>query len=342
LGKSLATHERPAKVEKMTLNDRTAVHRPAQALNICLLVGQIPNRDSTLTHVDVKPLAGASGGEHLDSEDRAADSSGARVIGAEISGVDISSPLSEDIVTRLRQALLEHLVIFFRDQRLDPQQLLAFARQFGEPMAYPQLTGLPGYPLVTPVIKHEHETRNFGGVWHSDTAYLERPPMGSVLYALETPPTGGDTLFANQYLAYETLPADIRNKVDALVGINSSAKAEASRTREDRQRDAGDQLKVLVARHPVVRTHPETGRKSLYVNIGHTTHFEGWTESESADLLAMLFDHQIRPEFICRFHWQPGSLAFWDNRCTLHYPLNDYHGYRRVMHRITLAGDKPC
>ncbi len=263
------------------------------------------------------------------------------MIGAEIGGVDISSPLSDKTIARLRQALLEHLVIFFRDQQLNPQQLLAFARQFGEPMAYPQLTGLPGYPLVTPVIKHEHETVNFGGVWHSDTTYLECPPMASILYALETPPAGGDTLFANQYLAYETLPADIRKKVDGLVGVNSSAKAEASRTREDRQRDAGDRLKVLVARHPVVRTHPETGRKSLYVNTGHTTHFEGWTEGESADLLAMLFDHQTRPEFTCRFRWRPGSLAFWDNRCTLHYPLNDYHGYRRVMHRVTLVGDKP-
>lgn len=277
----------------------------------------------------------------MGGEFAAANSSGTGVIGAEITGVDISSPLSDKTVTRIRQALLEHLVIFFRDQQLEPQQLLVFARQFGEPMAYPQLTGLSGCPLVTPVIKHEHERMNFGGVWHSDTAYLECPPMASILYALETPPAGGDTLFANQYLAYETLPADIRKKVDSMVGVNSSAKAEASRTREDRQRDAGDQLKVLVARHPVVRTHPETGRKSLYVNVGHTTHIEGWTATESADLLAILFDHQIRPEFTCRFRWRPGSLAFWDNRCTLHYPLNDYHGYRRVMHRVTLAGDKP-
>ncbi len=294
-----------------------------------------------MTHVDVNPLANAPDGKNRSGESGATESVDAPVIGAEITGVDISSPLSEETVARLRQALLEHLVIFFRDQQLDPQQLLAFARQFGEPMAYPQLTGLSGCPLVTPVIKHEHETMNFGGVWHSDTAYLECPPMASILYALETPPAGGDTLFANQYLAYETLPADIRKKVDCMVGVNSSAKAEASRTREVRQRDAGDQLKVLVARHPVVRTHPETGRKSLYVNFGHTTHFEGWTETESADLLAMLFDHQTRPEFTCRFRWQPGSLAFWDNRCTLHYPLNDYHGYRRVMHRVTLAGDRP-
>lgn len=262
-------------------------------------------------------------------------------LGAVISGVDASRPLSEMAVAELRQALLKYLVIFFHDQRLTPQQLLAFARLFGEPMAYPQLTGLPGCPLVTPVIKLEHEKTNFGGVWHTDTAYLERPPMASLLYALETPPRGGDTLFANQYLAYENLPAETRKQVDNLIAVNTSTKAEASKTREDRQRDAGDCLKVLVAKHPAARTHPETGRKSLYVNIGHTTHFEGWSKDDSERLLAVLFDHQTRPEFTCRFEWAPGSIAFWDNRCTLHYPINDYHGHRRVMHRVTLAGDKP-
>jgi taurine dioxygenase len=262
-------------------------------------------------------------------------------LGAVISGVDVSKPLGEPVLAEMRQAFLEYLVIFFRDQRLTPQQQLAFARQFGEPMAYPQLTGLAGSPLVTPVIKHEHETTNFGGVWHTDTAYLERPPMASMLYALETPPRGGDTLFANQYLAYETLPAEIRKRVNGLIAVNTSTKAEASKTREVRQRDAGDPLKVLEARHPAVRTHPETGRKSLYVNIGHTTHFEGWSQRQSELLLAELFAHQTRPEFICRFKWAPGSIAFWDNRCTLHFPVNDYHGHRRVMHRVTLAGDKP-
>ena len=270
-----------------------------------------------------------------------ADKDHAKRIGAEIAGVDISSHLSEKTVKRIRETLLDHLVVFFRDQQLTPRQLLAFARRFGEPMDYPQLTGLDDCPLVTPVIKLEHETVNFGGIWHSDTAYLERPPMASLLYALETPPEGGDTLFADQYRAYANLPAELKQKINALTGVNSSAKPEASRTREERQRDAGDQLKVMVARHPVVRTHPETGRRSLYVNPGHTTHFEGWSEDDSAPLLASLFEHQIRPELICRFKWRPGSLAFWDNRCTLHYPLNDYQGHRRVMHRVTLAGDSP-
>jgi len=178
-------------------------------------------------------------------------------------------------------------------------------------------------------------------VWHSDTAYVERPPMASMLYAVEIPPYGGDTLFANQYLAYETLSEGLKQTLAGLVGINSSTKAEVSKTREDRLRDAGAEVKVLVGEHPVVRTHPETGRKALYVNGGHTTQFKGWTERESRPVLDYLFEHQVQPEFTCRFRWEPGSLAFWDNRCTQHNPVNDYHGFRRVMHRVTLAGDTP-
>jgi taurine dioxygenase len=273
-------------------------------------------------HIDVRPIAGA--------------------LGAEVHGVDIARPLDHEVVAEVRLAFLDHLVIFFRNQTLTPQQQLGFAERLGEPMEYPQLKGLPDCPLITPVIKLEHERVNFGGVWHSDTAYLERPPMGSMLYALEIPPYGGDTLFANQYLAYETLSEGLKKALAGLVGINTSTKADASKTREDRLRDAGAELKVLVGEHPVVRTHPETGRKALYVNVGHTTGFKGWTEDESRPLLELLFAHQVRPEFTCRFRWAPGSLAFWDNRCAQHNPVNDYHGFRRVMHRVTLAGDRPC
>jgi len=265
----------------------------------------------------------------------------AGALGAEILDIDLSRPLGAEAVAAVRSALLEYLVIFFRDQRLTPQQQLAFAKAFGEPVEYPQLKGLPECPVITPVVKLEDERVNFGGIWHSDTTYLERPPMGSMLYALEVPPHGGDTLFANQYLAYETLSEGLRRALDGLVGINTSTKAAASRTREDRLRAAGEALKVLVGEHPVVRTHPETGRKALYVNVGHTERFKGWTEEESRPLLEYLFAQQVRPELTCRFRWQPGSLAFWDNRCAQHNPVNDYHGYRRVMHRITLAGDAP-
>ena len=220
---------------------------------------------------------------------------------------------------------------------------MEFARRFGEPVEYPMVKGIEGYPLIIEVAKLEHERVNFGGIWHSDTAYLERPPMGTMLLARELPPHGGDTLFANQVLAYESLSEGMRSMLDGLVAINSSAKADVSRTREDRLRDSAHPTKrqTYESEHPVIRTHPETGKKSLYVNLGHTVRFKGMTEEESAPLLKFLFDHQIRPEFTCRFSWQPGSLAFWDNRCTLHNPVNDYHGYRRIMHRITLAGDRP-
>lgn len=272
-------------------------------------------------HIEVRRIAGA--------------------LGAEIGGLDIAQPIADEAVAEIRQAFLEHLVVFFRGQSLAPRQLLAFARRFGPPMEYPQLKGLPDCPLVTPVIKLEHERVNFGGVWHSDTSYLERPPMASMLYAVETPPFGGDTLFANQYLAFDTLSEGLKRVLAGLIGVNSSAKADVSKTREDRLRDAGAELKVLEGEHPVVRTHPETGRKALYLNFGHTTRFAGWSEPESVPLLEFLFAHQVRPEFTCRFRWQPGSLAFWDNRCTQHNPVNDYHGFRRVMHRVTLEGDTP-
>jgi taurine dioxygenase len=267
----------------------------------------------------------------------------AGALGAEILGIDLSKPLSQDLAREIRRAFLEHLVVFFRGQNLTPAQFLAFARGMGEPVEYPFVKGLPEHPEIIQVIKLEHERTNFGGIWHTDTAYLQLPPMGSMLLAREVPPVGGDTLFANQYLAYETLSSGMRRLLDGLTGVNSSAKADVTKTREDRMRtDAReDARREYLAEHPVVRTHPETGRKSLYVNVAHTGRFKDMTEEESEPLLSYLFQHQVRPEFTCRFQWEVGSLAFWDNRCTLHNPVNDYHGYRRVMHRITLAGDQP-
>jgi taurine dioxygenase len=267
----------------------------------------------------------------------------AGALGAEIHGIDLTTVPSAGIVTQIRAALLEHLVVFFRDQHLTVAQFLAFARAVGKPIEYPLIRGLPDYPDVIEVTKLEHEKANFGGIWHSDTTYLEQPPMGSMLLAREVPPAGGDTLFANQYLAYETLSTGLRRMLDAVVAVNSSAKADATKTREDRVNKDGreDARKEYLAEHPAVRTHPETGRKALYVNVAHTVRFKDMTDEESAPLLDYLFRHQARPEFTCRFQWRVGSLAFWDNRCTQHNPVNDYHGYRRVMHRITLAGDKP-
>ena len=167
--------------------------------------------------------------------------------------------------------------------------------------------------------------------------------MGSMLYARELPPFGGDTLFANQYLAFEALSSGMRRMLEGLRAISSSAKADATKTREDRMRTQAREEAKMEYRfeHPVVRIHPETGRKALYVNVAHTVCFQHMTEEESEALLTFLFQHQVRPEFTCRLRWQVGSLAFWDNRCTQHNPINDYHGYRRLMHRITLAGDVP-
>jgi taurine dioxygenase len=267
----------------------------------------------------------------------------AGAIGAEILGVDLAGEVNDDTIGAIRRAWLDHLVIFFRDQDLPPARFLAFARRFGQPIEYPFVKGINGFPEIAPVVKLEHERINFGGLWHSDTAYLEVPPMGTMLVAREVPPQGGDTLFANMYLAYETLSPGMRRLLDDLVAVNSSAKADVTKTREDRMRDGAraDARAAYEALHPVVRTHPETGRKALYVNGGHTVRFDGMTEAESAPLLRFLFAHQTRPEFTCRFHWEPGSLALWDNRCAQHNPINDYHGFHRVMHRVTLAGDRP-
>ena len=267
----------------------------------------------------------------------------AGALGAEVHGVDLSQPLADAQKTELRRAWLEHLVLFFRDQQLAPQQFMAFARAWGEPIEYPFVKGIEGFPQIIEVKKLEHEKVNFGGIWHSDTAYLEVPPMASMLLAREVPPVGGDTLFANQYLAWEALSDGMKRMLEKLVGVNLSAKADVSRTREDRIKSdgRGAEPREYVGEHPVARTHPETGRQALYVNVAHTARFKGMTDEESAPLLEFLFRHQVRPEFTCRFAWQTGSIALWDNRCAQHNPVNDYHGYRRLMHRITLAGDRP-
>jgi taurine dioxygenase len=263
----------------------------------------------------------------------------AGAIGAEIGGVKLRPDLPDAIIAELRRLWLEHLVLFFRNQELTPRELAAVARRFGEVVHYPFLKGLDEAPEVIRVAKLEHETVNFGGLWHTDTAYLAEPPMATMLIACEVPPHGGDTLFASLYAAYDALTDGMKQMLAPLRALNSSSKAEKNRTREDRA--ANEPPQVLEAEHPVVRTHPETGRKALYVNSGHTLRFVGMTEAESTPLLEYLFAHQVRPEFTCRFHWEHRSIAFWDNRCALHNPINDYHGFRRIMHRVTVAGDPP-
>jgi len=267
----------------------------------------------------------------------------AGALGAEIIGLDLTQSPSSDLTKEIREVFLKNSVIFLRNQRLTSLQFMNFATAMGEPIQYPFVKGFDDFPQIIEVKKLEHEKVNFGGVWHSDTTYLEKPPMGSMLLSKEIPPYGGDTLFACQYAAYESLSDTMQRLLEGLQGINSSAKADVSKTREDRIKSDGNESlpKSFSSSHPVVRTHPETGRKALFINIAHTTGIEGLTDKESASLLSFLFEHQVKPEFTCRWAWEPDALAFWDNRCAQHNPINDYHGFRRVLHRITLQGDKP-
>ena len=267
----------------------------------------------------------------------------AGALGAEITGVDLAGGVPEQLAAEMRQVFLQHQVIFLRNQDLTPQQFLSFANAMGEPVEYPFVKGLEGFPHIIEVKKLAHEKVNFGGIWHSDTTYLDMPPMGSMLLSREVPPYGGDTLFASQYAAYEALSSTMQDLLNGLTGISSSAKADVSKTREDRIKTDGKDTvpQEYRAEHPIVRTHPETSRKVLYVNVAHTAGIKGMTDEESAPLLNFLFAHQVKPEFTCRFVWEPNTIAFWDNRCVQHNPVNDYHGFRRVMQRITLRGDRP-
>jgi len=267
-----------------------------------------------------------------------------RAVGAEILGINLLEPVSDAQIAEIRKIWLQNSVVFFREQPLEPGAFQAFAQRFGDIIEYPFVKGLPDFPLIVPVLKLPHEKHNFGGVWHTDTTYLQEPPMATMLIARELPPVGGDTLFASNYAAFEGLSPALQDTLRTLKGVNSSAKAAVTHSREDRLADSATDKgrSELNSEHPVVRTHPETGREALYVNPGHTTRFAGWTEDESAPLLNYLFEQQVKPEYTCRFVWRPGSIAFWDNRCALHNPINDYHGHKRLLHRITLKGDKPA
>lgn len=260
-------------------------------------------------------------------------------LGAEILGFDLAAdPIATETVTAIHQALLDHKVVFFREQTLDPDRYLAFADHFGAAVEYPFAAALDGYPRITQVAKMEDDEVNFGGIWHSDTTYMAEPPKATMLLAKEVPEYGGDTLFANTVQAYETLSDGMKRMLEGLKIVNDSQKLAA---RRNQSHGVGNAESGFAAEHPVIRTHPETGAKSLYLSYGHSLRFADMTEAESAPLLTYLFQHQVRPEFTCRFAWRAGSLAFWDNRSSLHYAINDYPGRRRIMHRITLSGDRP-
>jgi len=265
--------------------------------------------------------------------------------GAVIRGVDLSQPLSDQTYREIRHALNERGVIFFRDQNITPAQHYAFAQRFGEYDIDPTggLGSPEGFPMICEVRKEPEETRNIGGNWHTDHAFDKCPPLGSILLARELPDYGGDTMFASMYAAYDALSDGLKKTLDGLRAVHAKTRAYDGLPPE-RQVSAGEkaQIQKQFARreavHPVTPVHPESGRKLLFVNPTYTTRFEGWTEKESEPLLKFLFQHAARPEFTYRFQWELGSIAFWDNRSVWHYALNDYHGERRLMHRIALKG----
>ena len=291
----------------------------------------------------------------LNSE-RAADSTGRNnvnvqpisgALGALVSDIDLAENLGDNTREALYQAFLEHHVLFFRDQSLSPEQLRCAAGLFGEPDLYPFIEGMPETPEVIEIIKNPTDERNFGGSWHSDTAYMPKPAKGTMLYAVEVPETGGDTLFASTAAAYDTLSEAMQEMLGAMTGVNNSdngyggSRAKAMAKLDDMKGAYNVEAESYESEHPVVRTHPESNKKALYLSRSHTAHFKDMTPEESMPLINYLCDHIIRPEFTCRFSWQPGSVAVWDNRITQHYASNDYAGHRRHMRRVTLKGDTP-
>jgi taurine dioxygenase len=258
-------------------------------------------------------------------------------IGAEVSGVDLGAPLSDDVVATLRQALLDHLVLFFRDQDITPAQQLAFAERFAPvmlPMIDTQSTEQPGVTVLDQTAPRGQYTER----WHSDSTNLPEPPLGAILRAVQLPSVGGDTCWASMYGAYETLSRSMQQFLEGLTAEHSTAILDAALAELGHvvRRDEG----LKPSHHPVVRVHPETGRRLLFVNGNFTTRIDGLSPGENDVLLRYLLEQVNSPDLYVRFHWEPASVAFWDNRCTQHCAIADYTE-RRVMHRCLLRGDGP-
>jgi taurine dioxygenase len=280
--------------------------------------------------LDVKPIAGA--------------------LGAEVAGIDLSRRLDPRAAEAVRAAFREHLVLFFRDQSLTPEQQMDFTKVFGPLAVTPFVKPMEGYPYLVRVLKEAEErgVSTFGNSWHSDFTSLPEPPLGSILHAIEVPDHGGDTMFSNMYLAYDALSPGMKKMLD---GVKSIHVGKPYGTKYGPPKTMKTSTSIAIERnnpeadaevaHPVLWAHPDTGRKALFVNPIYTLRFDGMTEAESRPLLDFLYDHCIRPEFTCRFRWSKGAVAMWDNRCTLHYAVNDYDGSRRLMHRTMIAGSRP-
>ena len=262
-------------------------------------------------------------------------------VGAEAIGIDLNH-IDDDGLDVLRQTVAERGVLLVRDQDLTPEQHIGFARRWGNIDINNYFPTNGGHPEIAEVRKAETQTTNIGGGWHTDHSYDQVPAMGSILLARETPPTGGDTLFASLAAAYESLVDDMKAKLADLRAVHSADhiySAEGVYAKTDLAADLKGHDAITRAVHPVVIRHPVTGRKILYVNPAFTLHFEGWTREESMALLLELYAVPMQEVFQCRLSWAPGSLAIWDNRSTWHYAVNDYRGHRRLMHRITISGE---
>lgn len=265
----------------------------------------------------------------------------ASTLGAEIRGIDLSAKISDSLYEKINQAFLDYQVIFFRDQELSHRQYQDFASRFGPLQEYMFADGIDGYPFITEIVKTETETESFGSFWHSDSTYLERPPKATMLYAMQVPPRGGDTLFADMLAVYENLSAGMKKALEGLKVVNSASVVARDEDIYQQLKSKNSDKKNQQAIHPLIRTHGETGNKAIYVNAIHSLRIDGMTVAESQPILQYLFERVEIPEYSFRLHWQQYTLALWDNRCTQHYALNDYHGYRRVMHRIIIQGERP-
>jgi taurine dioxygenase len=275
------------------------------------------------SRVDVRPIAGA--------------------LGAEILGVNIADDLDAPTIAEIRDALNQYCVVFFRDQELDAERHKAFARRFGDIFIHPNYQGVGDDDEVVMVRREPGDPHIVGEEWHADTTMVAAPPMGAILYAIEVPPYGGDTCFANQYLAFETLSDGMKRMLAGLRAVHTDRKVAGPKAGRNAYRSTkvreDDAWRETASTHPVVRTHPETGKRLLFVNHSYTIGFEGMTEAESRPLLDYLLEHGHRPEFTCRFRWEAGSVAFWDNRSVKHLAVNDAGPYRRLMRRVQIAGD---
>ncbi len=279
-------------------------------------------------HIEVTPVAGA--------------------MGADIGGVDVAD-LDDETFGEIHDAFLTHQALFFRDQEMTPEQQIALARRFGEIHYHPYMKGLDDHPEILALVKDADDTYTFGATWHTDQMFNPQPAKATMLYAKETPSAGGDTMYANMYLAYDALSEgmqemlkdiktwNVGDRFKQASGVGRKERYQGNTTMTSRVRDPGN-LQTETA-HPLIRTHPETKRNALFIG-NHTQSLDGFDEAEAEPLLTFLRKHSVRPEFTCRFQWQPGSLAIWDNRCVQHHAVADYNE-RRCMHRITIAGDTP-